>query len=310
MYRDRTIAAVVPAYREEEQIAGVIETMPTSVDHILIIDDRSPDRTGQIAAAVGDPRVEVIRHEENQGVGGAIVTGHKRALELGADIDVVMAGDGQMDPDYLPALLDPIIDDGYGFTKANRFFSMESFQGMPRHRMVGNIVLSFFTKVASGYWHLFDPQNGYTAVATDALRHLNLDRLAKRYEFENDFLISLNILGVRARDVDIPARYGDERSGISLAKVVPAITWLLLRGFWRRMMVKYVIRSFSPVALLFFSGLALTAWGVGFGIWVITQTVGPSVASTGTVLLSVAPWLVGVQLLIFALVLDIQESPD
>lgn len=310
MYREHTIAAVVPAFEEEAQIKGVIATMPDFVDHIVVVDDAGQDGTAEEARAVGDPRVVVIRHERNAGVGGSIVTGHKEALELGADIDVVMAGDGQMDPVHLPALLDPIVDSGYGFTKANRFYSMESFQGMPRHRMFGNIVLSFFTKVASGYWHLFDPQNGYTAITRDALLRLNLDRLAPRYEFENDLLISLNILGVRARDVEIPARYGDEASGIQLPRVVPAITWLLLRGFWRRMIVKYVLRSFSPIALLFFSGLALTGFSVAFGIWVLTQTIGPDTASTGTVLLSVTPFLVGVQLLISALVLDIQESPD
>lgn len=310
MYRDHRIAAVVPAYKEEDQIAGVIETMPDFVDHILIVDDRSPDRTGEVARSVGDPRVEVICHEENQGVGGAIVTGHKRALELGADIDVVMAGDGQMDPDYLPTLLDPIIDDGYGFTKANRFSSMDSFQSMPKVRVFGNIVLSFVTKLASGYWHLFDPQNGYTATRTDVLRRMNLDRLAKRYEFENDFLVSLNILNVRALDVDIPAKYGDEVSGISLPRVIPAITWLLWRGFWRRMIVKHVVRSLSPIAVLFFSGLGLCLWGVAFGVWILTQARGDTSPTSGTVLLSVAPFLMGMQFLIFGMVLDIQESPD
>jgi len=310
VYRERTIAAVVPAFREEDRIAGVIRTMPAIVDHIVIVDDHSPDGTGDTARAVNDSRVEVIRHEENQGVGGAIVTGHRRAMELGADVDVVMAGDGQMDPAYLPALLDPIVDEGYGFTKANRFFSTESFRGMPKHRVFGNIILSFFTKLASGYWHLFDPQNGYTAVTTDALRRINLDSLARRYEFENDLLINLNILGVRARDVDVPAVYGDEVSGIRLPRVAPAITWLLFRGFWKRMWIKYVLRSFSPVALLFFTGLGLVGFGGLVGIWVLTQTIGSDAASTGTVLLSVAPFLVGMNFLVQALVLDIQESPD
>lgn len=310
MYRDRTIAAVVPAHNEEAHIADVIRGMPDLVDHIVVVDDASTDATASVAKSTGDPRVVVIRHEENQGVGGAILTAHRQALDLGSDIDVVFAGDDQMDPQYLPALLDPIIDGGYGFTKANRFFSRGSFAGMPRHRVFGNVVLSFLTKLASGYWHLFDPQNGYTAITRQALELLPFDEIAKGYEFENDLLINLNILGIRALDVSVPARYGQEVSGIRLRQVIPAIGWLLFRGFWKRLIWKYTIRSFSPIALFFFTGLALVAWGIGFGIWVVAQTIGPGVATTGTVLLSVVPFLIGVQLLISALVLDIQESPD
>jgi glycosyltransferase involved in cell wall biosynthesis len=310
VYRERTIAAVVPAHNEEAHIADVVNGLPDLVDHIVVVDDASTDRTAEAAEATGDPRLVVIRHEANQGVGGAILTAHRRALELGSDIDVVFAGDDQMDPAFLPALLDPIIDDGYGFTKANRFFSRRSFEGMPRHRVFGNIVLSFLTKLASGYWHLFDPQNGYTAITRQALELVPLDVISRGYVFENDLLINLNIVGIRALDVSVPARYGTEVSGIQLRRVVPAIVFLLVRGFWKRLIWKYTIRSFSPIALFFFVGIALVLWGIGFGIWVVIETVGPGVATTGTVLLSVVPFLIGVQLLISALVLDIQESPD
>lgn len=310
MYKASVISIAVPAHNEEAHIARVIETMPPFVDHIVVVDDASSDATFEKAKAVGDRRVEVIRHERNLGVGGAIVTAHRRGLDLGCDISVVMAGDGQMDPDYLPALLDPIVEHGYGFAKANRFFSLDSFRGMPRQRVFGNIILSFLTKMASGYWHLFDPQNGYTAISRGALERLSLDRLSTTYEFENDLLINLNILGIRALDVPIPAVYGDERSGIKLRRVVPGISRLLMRGFFRRLVLKYVIRSFSPVALFFFAGLALVTWSVVFGLWVVFQTIGPDAASTGTVILSVIPFVVGVQLLISAIVLDIQETPD
>ncbi|MFM7537852.1 MAG: glycosyltransferase family 2 protein [Acidimicrobiales bacterium] len=309
MYHGKRIAVVVPAYKEEALIATVITTMPEFVDHIVVIDDCSPDATSARANEVSDPRCEVIRHEVNQGVGGAILTGHRRALELGADVSVVMAGDAQMDPAYLPSLLDPICDHGYGFAKANRFFSSSSFKGMPPVRVFGNVVLSFLTKLASGYWHLFDPQNGYTAVTTDVLRRLDLDTIAKRYEFENDLLINLNILDVRATDVPIPAVYGAEVSGIRLGRVVPAITFLLVKGFWRRVLLKYVLRSFSPVALFLLVGLALLVWSVAFGLWVLWQTIGPPEASAGTVILCVVPFIVGVQLLISALTLDIQNTP-
>jgi glycosyltransferase involved in cell wall biosynthesis len=309
MYHGKRIAVVVPAFKEEALIATVITTMPDFVDHVVVIDDCSPDATSARANEVGDPRCEVIRHEVNQGVGGAIITGHRRAIELGADVSVVMAGDAQMDPAYLPSLLDPVCDHGYGFAKANRFFSSSSFKGMPPVRVFGNVVLSFLTKLASGYWHLFDPQNGYTAVTTDVLRRLDLDAIAKRYEFENDLLINLNILDVRATDVPIPAVYGAEVSGIRLGRVVPAITFLLVKGFWRRIMLKYVLRSFSPVALFLFVGTALLGWSVLFGLWVLWQTIGTPQASAGTVLLCVVPFIVGVQLLLSALTLDIQNSP-
>jgi len=309
MYAGHRIAVVVPAYCEERHVGDVIRTAPALVDHILVVDDASPDGTSAAALAVGDPRVEVIRHERNAGVGGAIITGHERAMELGADIDVVMAGDHQMDPAYLTTLLDPIVERGYGFTKANRFYSATSFRGMPRHRIFGNVVLTFLTKVASGYWNLVDPQNGYTAVRTDVLRRLPLHRVSRRYEFENDLLIWLNILDVRALDVPVPAVYRDEVSHMRLGRVALRLLRLLFGGFWRRVWLKYVLWSFSPVALLLFSGTALVGVGVLFGMWVVAQTIGPSTASAGTVLLAVTPFLVGTQMLIQALVLDIQATP-
>ena len=250
----------------------------------------------------------MIPLEDNQGVGGAILTGHQRALELGADVAVVMAGDAQMDPDYLPALLDPIADGDAQFTKANRFYGYGSFDGMPRHRVVGNVVMSFMTKAASGYWGLFDPQNGYTAIHRTALERLAFDRIAKRYDFENDLLIHLNILGVPARDVPIPAVYGDEVSGIRLGRVAPALMLRMWRGFWHRIWRKYVLQSFSPVALLLFSGLGLLLVGLAVGIFIIANTLGPPEASAGTVVLCIGPLLSGLHLLIFALFLDIQEG--
>lgn len=310
MYEGHRIAAVVPAFKEEKLIGQVITTMPDFVDLIVIVDDHSPDRTSEVAKAVGDPRVTVIRHEKNTGVGGAIVTGHRAALDLGSDINVVMAGDAQMDPTYLPALLDPIVHDGYGFAKANRFFSTGSYHGMPKYRIFGNIVLSFLTKFASGYWHIFDPQNGYTATRRDVLQRMPLEQLAQRYSYENDVLINLNILRVPATDVPIPAVYGNEVSSIKLSRVGPEISNLLVRGLWRRFLWKYVVHSFSPVALFVLGGLFLTLFGTAVGIWTIIETLGPPAATAGSVVLAVAPWLLGMQMLMYALMLDIQESPD
>jgi glycosyltransferase involved in cell wall biosynthesis len=310
LYKGATISAVVPAYKEELMIATVIETMPAFVDHIVIVDDCSPDATSDVVRASTDPRVHLIRHEVNQGVGGAIITGHKTAIALGSEINVIMAGDAQMDPAYLPALLDKVTDEGYGFAKANRFFAPESFEGMPRYRVFGNIVLSFMTKLASGYWHLFDPQNGYTAVRTEVLERVPLDHVARRYSFENDLLIHLNILQVPAVDVPVPAVYGDEVSSIKLRTVIPELMNMLLKGFWRRIWYRYVLWSFSPIALLLFMGLLLFGFGIAVAIWVCFQVASSVVATAATVMLAALPLMIGTQMLISALQLDIQASPS
>ena len=278
------------------------------VDHVIVVDDASSDGTSEVAKACTDPRLEVHRLPENQGVGGAIVHGHKRALELGCDVSVVMAGDAQMDPEYLPKLLDPIAEGEARFTKANRFYGEGSFEGMPRHRVVGNIALSFLTKAASGYWGLFDPQNGYTAIHRTALERLQLDRLAKRYEFENDLLIRLNVLRVAARDVPIPAVYGTEVSGLSVRRVAPRLLAMLWRGFWHRMWWKYVLQSFSAVALMFFTGLFLRGHRRGLQHLHDREHPGPTRRQPGHRAARCCPLLSGLHFLVSAMQLDIQEG--
>lgn len=310
MYKGAVVAAVVPAYKEELMIGKVITTMPDYVDHIVIVDDCSPDDTSGAVRAVADDRVTLIRHEVNQGVGGAIITAHRAAMELGADVNVVMAGDAQMDPDYLPSLLDRVTTQGFGFAKANRFYSPESFDGMPRYRVFGNISLSFLTKLASGYWNLFDPQNGYTAIRTEVLRRVPLDRVAKRYSFENDLLIHLNILQVSAVDVPIPAVYGEEVSSIRLSKVIPELVNRLTIGYWTRIWYRYVLWSFSPIALLLFLGGAMFLFGVAVTIWLAFQIAASVVATAATVMLAALPLMIGTQLLVSSLQLDIQATPS
>jgi glycosyltransferase involved in cell wall biosynthesis len=310
MYKGLRVAVVVPAYNEEKLIGKTITTMPDLVDRIFVVDDASTDDTAAVAEAVRDPRVEVVRRRQNAGVGSAILSGHRRVLEEGQDVSVVMAGDAQMDPDYLPALLDPIAEDGVQFTKANRFYARSSSEGMPSHRVFGNIVLSVMTKFASGYYHLFDPQNGYTALHKDALARLDLDSIALNYSFENSLLIHLNVLRVRARDVPIPALYGEEVSGMRLRRVIPMLLHTLFTGFWVRIWRKYVFPSFGPFALLFFSGLFLTFVGVTAAVVITVLAFNDVTASPATVMISIAPLLAGIQLLISALNIDISESPD
>jgi len=308
MYEGLRVAVVVRAYNEERLVGGVVAAMPELVDHVIVVDDASTDDTARVAKAAGDTRTEVISLVENQGVGGATVVGHRQALASGADVCVVMDGDGQMDPEAMPALLDPIVRGEAQFTKANRFYAIGSFDGMPRHRVLGNVALSFLNKASSGFWNLFDPQNGYTAISRAALERLPLQRLARRYEFENDLLVHLNILRVPARDVPLPARYGEEVSGLCVRKVAPRLVRQLSHGFWQRIWWKYVVQSFSAVALMLFGGLALVGVGGVFGIWVIADSWGAQAATPGTVVLSVAPLLSGFHMLLYAMMLDIQEG--
>src|SRR5215471_17379128 len=309
MYKDSRIAVVVPARNEASHIGGVISSMPPLVDHIIVVDDCSDDGTADHARAIGDSRVTILTTPAQSGVGGAMVAGYGRAIELAAGIVVKMDGDGQMPPEYLPALLDAIVDDGYDYSKGNRFLAGESLKAMPAHRVLGNIILTFMTKMASGYWHVFDPQNGYTAIRLGALKTIDLERVRPDYFFENDMLIQLNFLRYRVKDVAIPARYGDEESEINLFKVGLTFPVRLLRKFFYRIIQKYVLRDFSPIALFLFLGLALFVWGAGLGLYLWGRTIVTGLpTATGTIMLSLLPLILGFQLILQAIVLDIQES--
>src|SRR5512143_3540101 len=219
MYKGHSVTIVVPAYNESRHVGQVIQTMPEFVDQIVVVDDCSTDDTVAAAVAPGDKRVIAMRLTKNEGVGGAMSTGYRRALELGSDIVVKMDADGQMLPEFLSHLLDPLIEGGYDYAKGNRFLAGESLGFMPKHRLIGNIVLTFLTKLASGYWHIFDPQNGYTAIRAAALGVLDLDRIHRRFFFENDMLVHLNFFRFRVKDVGIPARYADEKSHLNLVGI-------------------------------------------------------------------------------------------
>lgn len=310
MYKEHRIATVLPAHNEARHIGQCIRTTPDFVDHIIVVDDWSTDNTSEAAAEVGDPRVVVLRPPHNLGVGGATVMGYRKASEFGADIAVKMDGDGQMSPEHLPLLLDALIEEDYDYAKGNRFLAGESLEHMPKVRLFGNVVLTFMTKLASGYWHVFDPQNGYTAIRSRALALVNLDQVHRRFFFENDMLSQLNYNRLRVKDVAIPARYGDEVSDLDPLKIGLTFPWLLLRRFFRRVYQKYVLRDFSPIALFLITGLLLFFWGLLFGLylWVRTKLTGEP-TPTGTIMLALLPLILGFQLLLQALVLDIQETP-
>jgi glycosyltransferase involved in cell wall biosynthesis len=238
MFRQLRVAVVIPAFNEERAIGAAVDTIPAFVDAVIAIDDASADDTTDRALAAGGARhgFEVIRHPVNRGVGAAIVTGYRRALALGADAIAVMAGDGQMDPEDLPALLEPIADDAADYVKGNRFMHPSVWSEMPPARIVGNVVLSAATRVTSGYRHVFDSQCGYTAIARRALAQLDLDQLQPRYGYPNDLLSRLNVAGMRVTDVPVRPIYGPHwKSGIRLGTALGPIPWVLLRSWGNRL---------------------------------------------------------------------------
>jgi glycosyltransferase involved in cell wall biosynthesis len=257
MFNEKSICVVVPAHNESSQIGKVIETMPEFVDRIVIVDDASQDETAEIVQQYQDTvhRIEFIQHKENQGVGGAISTGYKWARDNNYAVTAVMAGDGQMDPTELEKIITPIVEGTADYVKGNRLFYGDAWSMIPHYRYLGNSFLSLLTKIASGYWHIADSQSGYTAISLIALQRIDPDKIYKDYGMPNDLLIKLNQHDFRVRDVHIRPVYNvGEKSGIKLRKVIPRISWVLFKGFWRRLFFKYVIRDFHP--LIFFYLLA------------------------------------------------------
>jgi len=313
MYRGKTVGVVVPCHNEETQIGTVISTMPEYVDRIFIVDDVSDDRTVEVVEsfiAKGDKRIRLIRHERNAGVGAAIVTGYKAAVEEKIDMTAVMAGDAQMDPEDLPALLDPVADDEVDYAKGNRLFTGDAWNEIPRVRYLGNSALSLLTKIASGYWSVADSQTGYTVASLKALSAIQLDNLYPRYGFPNDMLVHLNIYDFRVRDVPIQPVYGvGERSGIKLWKVIPTLAWLLTRRFWWRMGQKYVIRDTHPLVLFYVFGMLFGIIGTVLGLIEAWQKLVHGLApAVPTVVLAALLLISGMQFIFFAMWFDMEHN--
>jgi len=281
MYLHKTIAVVVPAYNEETLIEQTLTSIPDFVDKVIVVNDAGNDNTGQVVKKIAqkDKRVILIEHEVNQGVGGSIVTGYKKAVELEIDVTAVMAGDGQMDPNDLTNIVDPVANGDVDYTKGNRLFQGDAWNMIPHYRYFGNSFLSLLTKIASGYWHIADSQTGYTAVSLKVLKKLHLDTIYKRYGMPNDMLIKLNQYDFRVRDIHVRPVYNiGEKSGIKLFKVIPKISWLLIKGFWKRLFFKYVIKDFHP--LIFFYILSFILLGASvpltirlFYVWAVTGNI-------------------------------------
>jgi glycosyltransferase involved in cell wall biosynthesis len=307
----KTVAVVVPAYDEEALVATTIAGVPPFVDRIFVVDDASRDGTAAAARGAGDGRVEVITHDRNSGVGAAIVSGYHRAVEEGIDVTCVMAADNQMDPSDLEKIALPVARGELEYAKANRLITGEAWKVIPRSRYLGNAVLSLLTKIASGYWHVADSQSGYTAASREILGQLDLDRIYPGYGMPNDMLVHLNVWNARVRDIPSRPVYGvGERSGIKIRKVVPRISWLLLKGFFWRMREKYVIRDFHPLVFFYMAGFL--TWLLGFALAVVAVVqhfVGPP-PNAGTAILVALMLTFGVLFTLFAMWFDMETNKD
>jgi glycosyltransferase involved in cell wall biosynthesis len=309
----KTVGVVVPAFQEEELLQSTLGGIPEFVDRIYVVDDGSADETVERAraAANGDPRISVLTREHNGGVGAAVVTGYKQALEDGVDVAVVMNADNQMDPEDLEHLVTPVALGEVDYAKANRLFTGQAWQLIPHSRYLGNAVLSLWTKISSGYWHVADAQSGYTAIGQRMLSLLDLDHLYPRYGFPNDMLVHLNVWNAKVRDVPSRPIYGvGERSGIRLRRVIPAIWWLLIKRFWWRLWQKYVIRDFHPLVFFYVFGLFSLLFGLGLGIYQIVIKAMGYAATAGVVVLVALLLLFGLLFTLFAMWFDMESNKE
>jgi glycosyltransferase involved in cell wall biosynthesis len=306
------IAVVIPAYGVERNIQSVLGGLPSYLKHIIVVDDASPDSSGELVAeaAKNNRRITLVKHTQNQGVGGAMVSGFRKALELGAQVVVKLDGDGQMDPAHIPALVKPLIQGRADYVKGNRFRDFQSLQEMPLVRRVGNLGLSFLTKAATGYWGLFDPTNGYFAIRAEVLAQLPLHKIDRRYFFETSMLAHLYLLGALVMDVPIPARYRNETSHLSIRRTLFEFPLKLFATFLLRVLLKYYIYDFSMTSLYLMVGIPLLSFGGIFGAVKWIDYASRNVpAPTGTVMLPTLSVILGIQLLLSAIEIDMNSVP-
>ena len=306
----RTIA-VIPCYKVRDQILDTVSGLLSYVDYVIVVDDCCPDGSGSyLAQNCNSEKLEVIFHEQNGGVGAAVKSGYLRALELKYDIVVKVDGDGQMDPTFIDRLTQPIINSHADYTKGNRFYDPHTLQRMPGIRLFGNSILSLWNKMVNGYWNIVDPTNGFTAISAITIERLDLDRVNDRYFFESDMLFRLGLIRAVVKDIPIPARYEDEVSNLSISKVIFEFPPKYMIRFFKRIFYQYFLRDFNIATVEMIFGTILLFFGVAVGAWAWIKSIQTGVyTSTGTVMLSVLPIILGFQLLLSAVNFDIQNVP-
>jgi len=312
MYHNLKIGVVVPCYNEENLIRKTIDSMPTIVDTIIVINDGSTDGTLDVLHAITqvNPRVVVLDNGRNCGIGRTLVNGFQHALDhTDADLIGVMAGDAQCDPEFIQPMVQELIDEKLDYVKANRFFHRDALRAMPRHRQIGNVFITLLTKFSTGYYSISDTQNGYGFFTRRILEKMEFAYIGERYDYENSVLIALSIAGATIKDYPVPAIYGDEVSTINFLPTSLRALKAVWVGFWRRVYYKYVLYSFHPVALFLFSGLLLLAIGAVSGAIVVYNRVATGASpTTGTVMLVVLPLIVSFQLLITSILMDMNNE--
>lgn len=306
-----SVAVVIPCYKVKKHILNVISRIGDRVSKIYVVDDKCPEHSGAyVQEHCQDSRVEVIFHEENQGVGGAVISGYKASIRDSMDVVVKIDGDGQMDPSLIDDFINPIAKELADYTKGNRFYDVESLKSMPKIRLLGNAALSFMTKFSSGYYSIFDPTNGYTAISTFALRKLNLDKLNKRYFFESDILFRLNIVSAKVVDVPMVSVYEDEESNLHIQKIIFPFLKGHIKNASKRIFYNYFLRDFSVASIELLGGILMTTFGVIYGMlgW-YNSIANDVIASSGTVMLSALPVILGVQFILGFTQADIEREP-
>lgn len=305
------VGVVLPCFRVRAHILDVLSRIGTECHVIYVVDDACPEKSGELVAAnCTDPRVKVVFNEVNLGVGGAVMRGYRKAVADGCDVVVKIDGDGQMAPELLPLFIEPILDGYADYTKGNRFFDLTQISKMPKIRLFGNAVLSFMSKFSSGYWDIFDPTNGYTAIHARVIEHLPLDKISRRYFFESDMLFRLNTLRCVVLDVPMDAVYGQEESNLKIRSLLIDFLTKHIINYVKRIFYNYFLRGLSVASLELVLGLCLFAWGTLFGLsqWYSSSQLNIATPS-GTVMLAALPVLVGFQMLISFLTYDIQSAP-
>lgn len=312
MNKNAKIAVVIPTYRVKNHILDVINAIGPEVHRIYVVDDCCPDGSGEhVERNCNDARVQIIYHRKNQGVGGAVMTGYKTAIDQGIDVIVKVDGDGQMDPNLIIDFIAPILAGESDYTKGNRFFDLKEIHAMPKTRIFGNAVLSFMTKLSSGYWNLFDPTNGYTAIHSDVAKHLPFEKISNRYFFETDILFRLNIMRAVVVDIPMDAKYADEVSNLKISKIIGEFLFKHIQNFGKRIFYNYYLRDMSLASIELPLGLILFLFGFTFGLysWVNSIRLG-ELSSSGTVMLSALPIIIGLQFILAFLGYDVSSVPS
>ena len=307
----KKIAVIIPCYKVKKHILQVLAGIGPEVDAIYVVDDKCPENSGQhVIENCSDPRVRVLLKPKNSGVGGAVVHGYAAGLGDGMDVFVKIDGDGQMDPSLIKKFINPILHGDADYTKGNRFHDIESLQQMPKVRLVGNAVLSFLTKFSSGYYGIFDPTNGYTAISATALNFIPLAKLSKRYFFESDILFRLNIARAKVCDIPMDAVYGDEESNLNIKKIIFPFFKGNMKNIFKRIFYNYFLRGFSIASVELVFGIIFVLFGTfhGCSAW-YESILHNSPATSGSVMLAALPIIVGLQLLLSFLHSDIESQP-